>query len=377
MRNTRETMKSILLATASIVAFAGVAAAQEGPADGIALSGAGAFGYNDEIEDGFFLEGSIAFTMTRTLDSGLVAGAEFGFDIEDSGEDDFPLVDVELGGDFVLSLTDAAGTSGLFVGATPFAAEHRWATDVDLLSGADFSEQGDETVLRGDIEFAGIGASVSYNLADAEGDGANDVDQLSVGAAGTFGAFNFSLGYQEESDAAFAGDGDDSAEGVYDEDGDDDFDPSEVFAIGASTTFNGFDVSIAYANNMTAENDSLGVGVSAPFGPVTFGADYVLELNEDEEDSWRVEANYVEGPIDAVVFYESDQGEEDFGVEADYDLGNGILLRAGFIDSTGGYAGGEISVGEGATVIVSYAESDEEGRPEYRQGTTIALSFEF
>jgi opacity protein-like surface antigen len=67
-------MKRILLASASLVAFAGVAAADhinEDTQDGVGLTGSAQIGYNDEIENGFFVEGDLGFTLARELNNGL------------------------------------------------------------------------------------------------------------------------------------------------------------------------------------------------------------------------------------------------------------------------------------------------------------------
>lgn len=416
-------MKSILLATASILAFATTAAADhidENTPDGVSLGGTGEFGYNDEVEDGFYSEGDIGFVLARELNNDLVAAITFGLGFEDSGEDEFGEDDYSIGDDFVLSLTDRAGDNGIHFGDTQFAAERHWDPAGDMAADG-FSEQTDETVLRGDGEFGNFAASVSYILADSDGDSPDagttsddDIDQLSVGVTGAFGAFTMSAGYQAESDAfARAPTADDpnsdidetnednSEEGIFDSDSDDDFVTDRVFGVSVGTTFGGADVELAYAANLgNDENDSgdnddesddfssLGIEVGYPVGPVTLGAYYVVEMSgadddlstdEDEsdpEDSYGVSATYASGNIAATVFHESEQGEEETGFEATYDLGE-IAINGGLSTEDENFIAAIYELGDGASLVASYAEVDDAGAAEYKEGTTVALSFRF
>jgi hypothetical protein len=427
MHNTRETMKSILLATASILAFAGAAAAD------VTFGGSATLGFNEDngseprdfgdrdvsgdIDngEGFFWEADLGVTLTQELNNGLTATATFGLNITD--EDAADQDDVGVDDNFLLTLTTEQG--GLFFGDTEFAAFTHWDPAGGMLAD-DFSEQDDEIVLRGDAIFGGVEASVSYTVADAEEERPEDnLDQLSIGASGAISRFTFSVAYQEESEIV-----DDILDGDTDGDGEDldndyfaydDFVISEVFGISAGTTFGGADVSVAYANNTTANDDSLGLEVAYPVGPVTLGAYYVLENDDssdfdpgfdDVENSLGVSADYASGPLTVSAFYEiEDDGDADdapegdgdplteedanefdgddddenqnFGVEVGYDSGAGIEVYAGYIDEDGGYAGIEYDLGNGAELIASYADEDEEGAREYQGGTTVQVSLEF
>lgn len=403
-------MKRILLASASIVAFAGAAAAE------ITFGGSAELAYNldngDELRDGpgsdgFYWEANLGVTLSQELNNGLTAAASFTLEIvDDSDGGDSPDDDgVNVDNDFVLSLTTEAG--GLFFGDTAYAAETHWDPAGNMLAD-DFSEQDGEVVLRGDILYSGIEAAISYNVADNENDvPEDDLDQLSFGASGTLGRFTYSVAYQEESDLLNDGVvGPEEVEGVYSFS--DDFEVAEVFGISAGTTFGGADVSVAYARDLTFEDDSLGFEVAYPFGPVTVGAYYVLENNdasdydagyEDLENSLGVSADYASGPFAVSAFFEIeddgdaiDDGEVDgdaentgddededsnYGIEFGYDSGAGIEVYAGYIQEDGGYVGVEYDLGNGAELIASYADEDEEGAREYEAGTTVALSLEF
>lgn len=391
-------MKSILLATASILAFAGAAAAE------VTFGGNATLGFNydngDEVRDdgdlidggeGFFWDADLGVTLSTDLNNGLTAAATFTLNVAD--DDDGGNVDVD--NDYLLSLT--AETGGLFFGDIAFAAESHWDPAGNMFAD-DFSEADGEVALRGDFLYMGVEGSVSYVVADDDNNNANDdLDQLSLGAEATLGRFTMSMGYQEESEILEAGYV--PFEG-YNPLTNDDFDPSEVFGISAGTTFGGADAQVAYATNQTLNDDSLGFEVSYPFGPVTLGAYYVLENddasdfdagNDGLENSFGVSADYASGPLAVSAFYEfEDDGDDldgldaddedednDYGIEVGYDLGNGIELYAGLIDETGNYVGAEYDLGNGSELIVSYADQDEEGAREYEAGTTVALSLEF
>jgi len=122
-------MKSILLTSTALVAFAGAAAA-DGHA-GISHALSGTLGYNSEVdgigEDGFYWEGNLKTTATAALDNGITAGAYFEVTVagddgvagNDGGQD-------LASSDFVLSLTSE--TASLYFGTTQFfAATFLWA----------------------------------------------------------------------------------------------------------------------------------------------------------------------------------------------------------------------------------------------------------
>ncbi|WP_210529258.1 porin [Rubellimicrobium arenae] len=423
-------MKSILLATASILAFAGAAAAD------VTFGGTATLGFNDDngieprdtqtqvardddgnvitdadgnpvleevADDGFFWEVDLGVTLTQELNNGLTAAASFTLNVTDEDADeggDGSSVDVD--DDFLLSLTTENG--GLFFGDITFAAESKWDAAGNMLAD-DFSEADGETVLRGDTIYRGIDASVSAVIADEGNDTPDDdsFDQFSFGAKGVISRFTYSIAYQEESESADSGQNNGTADAGYDPvDENDDFDVSEVFGISAGTTFGGLDAQVAYAKNYTQDADSLGFEVTYPVGPVTLGAYYVLENDDNYDDlknSAGISADYASGPLAVSAFYEieddgndfdnaesdtdfendGDDDDEDsnYGLEVAYDSGAGIEVYAGYIQEDGGYVGVEYDLGNGAELIASYADEDEEGAREYEAGTTVAVSLEF
>lgn len=372
-------MKRILLASASIVAFAGAAAAE------VTFSGTATLGYNDtdnlanvntdgDDEIGFYWEADLNVVFSQALDNGLTASANFGFNVAD----DANLGQTTNSRDYVLSLT--SDTAGLFFGNTQFAAFKHWASAGDMETDF-FSEEDGQTVLRGDITFGGVNASVSYALDVVTDndlplvDETDSLEQLSIGADATFGAIKLTFGYQEATDAtggAFA---------------DGDFNPNEVFGISAGTSFAGADVVLAYSKDNTAGEDSLGVKASYPVGPVTLTAYYVME-SAAAGDNFGVAATYTSGPVSVTVDYQSDQEVNKTAIDATYDVGNGITALAGYYMQDDleddFYVAAKVALGEGASLLVSYADGggdgepdDEIGGPNYQEGTTVEVGFSF
>ncbi len=361
-------MKRILLASASIVAFAGAAAAE------VSFGGEATLGYNDtdtisDADDdmGFYWDLQLATTLSQELDNGLTAAATFEFDVADND------LGMELEADsYVLSLTSE--TAGLFFGDTGMAADRHFVNAGDMAHD-NFSETDGERVIRGDFMAYGVDASVSYLVDDVTDDAAagegDTLDQLSIGAAAEFGMFSMTAGYQEE-------------ENDYTGIVGDDLNTDEIAAVSASAAFAGADITLAYARNMTDEEDSTGIEVAYPLGPVTVGAYYVVESG-DNDDTYEVSLDYVSGPITVATYYQHEQaGFDDWAIEGQYDIGNGMIVLAGVADAGDDYyVAGTMELGGGAQLLASYADDsdddseDEVGDPEYQDGATVEISFEF
>lgn len=369
-------MKSILLASVSVVAFAGYAAAEVG------FGGSATFGYNDDPvgdNEGFYWESELAITFTQELNNGLTAGVSFDIDIADDDVGDGQGQALSSGG-FVLFLESE--DAGIYFGDTSFAAQKFWFEDnVDEMAGDGFSEQDGETVLRGDLTYGNVAASLSYTVADTDGARpAGDVDQLSLGAGFEVGGYSFTVAYQEESDAAVPGVAGSGDYGAYD-----DFNTDSIFAAAVIAQLIGVDSVIAYANNITQEHTSLGILVNYPIGAVALRAYYVMEDGPlAAEDAWGVGLAYENGPVTLEAAYKMTDGEDDSRVEGTYDIGNGFMLWAGL--TTGGddyYVAGTVDLGSGATLLVSYgvdddeSEGDEIGNPEIQNGATVEVTLAF
>ena len=352
-------MKSILLTSTALVAFAGAAAADGHAEAGIAFAGDATLGYNDVVEDGFYWDSSVDVTMTAALDNGLVASATFGLNVSDND-----LGEPVSTSDFVLKL--AGGGSSLSFGDLDPVAEDRWS-GVDGMDADGFNDQdvhfsaavGFESMLVGETTLGGFTTAVSFGV-DADGATIEDgLDAMQLHTTGSFGSVNLQAAYQAE----FAG-------------------ADAVFGISAGTSFAGADVKIAYADN--GGDNSIGVSASYPVGPVTLGGYYAT--NDLGEDNYGLSADYANGPVAVSAFgdFDGDADEWDFGVEGSYDLGNGATVLAGMVDSGDAYyVAGTYDLGGGASILASYADdennatNDEIGDPEYMAGTTIEVSFSF
>lgn len=328
-------MKKILLSSAAIVAFAGAASAD------ISWTGSASLGYNDDVnvEDGVFFDADIDVSASTELNNGWTAALKFGFQVQDESDDGAAEDGFDGDNNILLSLTN--GTYGLYLGDTEYAAASLW-DGVSEMAQDGFSEQDDENVLKvtgtfGDVE-------VAYSTAVS----GSETGQQSIGAAATFGNYDFSLGYQEETTVVPAG-----------ASTDDDFNTADVLGLSVGTSFGGADVTFAYAKS--GDEDSTGLEVSYPVGDVTLGAFYVSESASD--DKMGVSAAYAAGALEAKVYYKDLAGNDEFGLGGTYDLGTGLVLAAGYIggDSTsdndfGTYVAADYDLGGGASLLVSYAD---------------------
>jgi len=355
-------MKSILLASASIFAFAGAASAE------VTFGGSATLGYNDTdnrtyVPDtsegaepgdvvvdegsraGFYWSADLGVTMSQELDNGLTASASFGVDIvgDDLG------MDLASNG-FALSLT--SDSAGLHFGDVDMAAQRLWS-GVSGMSADGFGENGDwgNATLRGDIVYGGVDASISYGIADGELLG------MQLAATATFGNFNIGAAYQDDADTG-----------------------SDILGVSLGTSFGGADVSLAYADD--GVDTSIGVAASYPVGPVTVGAYFAM--NDPSDDEWGVSADYASGPLTVGASYDVvGSADGSFGIEGTYDVGNNITALFGLVDSGDAYyVAGSVDMGGGASLLVSYAEStddqnDEIGGPEYLHGITAEVGFSF
>jgi outer membrane protein OmpU len=339
-------MKSILLASVSVVGFAGAAAAD------VAFGGSASVGYNDDIKGGFYWEGDLSVTATREL-NGLTASMTFGLNIADTGNTG---ADVTVDGNWLISVKSEQ--AGLYFGDTDNAAHMMWS-GVDGMEADGFAEadedddvDGADAVLRGEVTFGAVTAGLSYGVVDQELEG------LQVGVNATFGAFAVGVAYQDEA-----------------------FDNGSIMGLSVGTTFGAADVKLAYAENDT--ESSIGVSVGYPIGPVALGAYFAS--NEVSGDAYGISAAYASGAITVDVGYDVDPGADEglFDLEATYDVGNDIKLWAGVLDNADAYyVAATVGFGEGASLLVSFADepgndADDIGAPELLAGATAKISLSF
>jgi outer membrane protein OmpU len=399
MLNLRESMKRILLASASIVAFAGAAAAQT-----ITFGGDAELGFNDDEEDGFFYSANLDVTFQADLGGGLTSTVTFTIPVADNvfGSDST----ATNSNDFVLALA-AEGVGGLFFGDTSFAPELHWDPGFAMSSDG-FSEQDNETVLRAQGTFFGFAMDTSGIVRDGDNDrpGINSnerdyIDQIAVGASGSVGLFTMDIAYQEKSQIDGSGvDADNGTAGVYDSNNPD-FNGDEVFGVAAGATFGGADVKFGYSRNFDnigedgdAGTNSYGLLVRYPFGPVSLSASYTFEPDYPN-NSYKVAADYVSGPISVSAYYQAEatldgsDTDNEYGVEAVYSQSELTTYYIGYIDDTnenieldgdqdeGFYVAARQGLGSNAYVEASYSEFTDAGPNEVRKGTTVLVGLTF
>lgn len=358
-------MKNILLSSVAIVAFAGAAAAE------ISFSGAGTLGYNDDFEDGVYVDVDVDMTATAELNNGWTATVTYGVELDDNGS----AGDTDVSADDNLKISLSNASSYFTYGDTKFAAESKWS-GVSEMAQDGFSEQDGEAVLIIGGTFGGVEAAASAGVDEATG----ETYQVGFGAKATFGTVNLSVAYQEEDAATGLG-----TEGDYNGDG--------IFAISAGTSFAGADVKVAYASNQTDDENSMGLEVAYPVGPVALGAFYVSESAGD--DTYGVSGTYTEGALTAKVYYKNLTGSDEYGLGATYDMGNGLKVSGGYADGDSttdndfaAYVVADYDLGGGASFIAAYADhtsfvgtTDDvdtvTGGYELRSGATLALSLKF
>lgn len=379
-------MKRILLASTALVGLAGAASAEitfSGDAelfytfDGEQIDDAGTVTSDDNLE--WSADFNIRFS--QELDNGITAGVDWEIDFVDDNQGN----DLSAS-DFLLSLTSEQ--ANLFFGDTEFAAVNVFSGVTDMAAD-NFSEADGEDVLRGEVTAFGWNVQISTFLLedgqflDATGAdvavGEDELEQLSVGVQGDIGPVNVILAYQED----FLPDGAESAVNG-------DFNTDEIFAVALSATFAGADITLAYADNEVG--DSTGIEVSYPVtDAVTITGFYVAETVDADDasapDGYGVTVDYVQGPIVAQVFYSDTGGEEDYGLDVDYDLGNGITLKGGYAEGDGSddgfYVGAAYDLGAGAELRFIYVDADNLNTDdEYfgdddPEGATLSLSFAF
>lgn len=370
-------MKSTLLTTTALIAFAGAAVADgHAAADGISFGGTASLEYNDITN--FTSEANIGVTLSRALDNGLTAKATVSIDIEDTDG-----ATALSAADYVLSLS--SDTASLSFGAVDPVAAAAW-------SGVDGSQFGDfdadsaaDAVLAGSATFGDTTASISYDVDYASG----DLDGLQLGVTSTIGGVSVAMAYQDDSTDGLDGDGE--AENQA----------GELLGVSVSTTVANADVKVALLTDM--DENSFGIDVAYPLGPVTVGGYYTV--NSAQDDEWAVRANYDMGngitagvtyefnenytltagyAMDAVAVsaeYAYDAAADDgaFSVDASYDLGNGLNVLAGVSDNGDSqYAAVNYDLGNGAKAFVRYAsEADNDPDEEFAEGTTVGMSFTF
>jgi hypothetical protein len=320
-------MKRILLASASVFAFAGAAAAE------VTFSGSASAELNGLT--GYSVDTDLSVTLTQELDNGLTASASLSF------EDDDATDDIEALSYGSISLT--SDTAGITFGTDLAGAAYSAVSDTIGIG------QGEDG-LAGITGFYMFGETTVFaSMPIAEGDNSIDSDDIELGVSSVLGGWTVGLGY--------ANDG-----------------TNNNFVVKGSGSVAGADLTVA-AGQVGGET-AWDVAASYPVGPVTLGATI------DSAEAWEVSVGYAAGAISVDAAFDSD---EIWSLEGSYDMGNGLVGYAGVVEAGDGYyVGGAYDLGGGASFYAHYAEVEggiagdtEVGANDYNIGTTVGLSFEF
>ena len=317
-------MKTILLTTTALVAFAGAAAADGHTS--VSFSGAASAEYNSET--GFANDADVKATMSADLDNGLTVSTSISIATDEYAET------ATTAGNITISTDTASLTFGNELDAAAYSAVS-------------------DTIAIGTKDESVNGIAATYTMGDATLfvsvplSGTNDVDtaDMEFGVTAAVGGMTVGLAM---ADSDFVGKVSGTAAGL-----------SYTVAAGSVADENRWDVAVSY-----------------PAGPVTVG--YTV----DDSEAWEVSAAYAAGAVAAELTYNSD---EVYDIEASYDAGNGLVAYVGMLNSGDDtYLGAAYSLGGGASAYASYVKDtgeqtdpNEIGANDYARGTTVGVSFTF
>ena len=333
-------MKSILLTSTALVAFAGAAAADGHTS--ISFSGEAAAEFNTLT--GYAIDTDLSVAMSATLDNGLTAAASIDVEANEgtSGEDTVTHGSVSLSSD-TASITFGTGLDG--------AAFTAVGDDIAIGDG----EEGVDGIVG---TFSMGSADVTVSAPIAEGDTAMSADDIEVGITTDVNGWALGLGYAD----------------------------GDIVGTAAGNA-GGLDITAGFGSAMNEWD----LGVSYPIGAVT------LSASTDEASAWTVGAEYDNGAGTTAGFeYNADETYEltagfesgamsvdgkyngtDFGLDVAYDMG-ALVVGAGTTYTDGIYARADYDLGGGASAYVTHADTvDIDPAEDIAAGTTVGLSFTF
>ena len=331
-------MKNVLFATTALVATAFAGSAYADAHMSVGLSGGVKAGYNDDIEGGLF--------------------GDFNIDVTGKWEGDGYTLEVKFGGDADFDETGADGATwddnATFTLTTPVGelkvgdlddkgASERFYADREGMADDVFNDDGNDSISwHGDVGDFGYAISTPVD---------GDDENWSIGLGGSFGVVSFGIGY----DNVASGDAT-SAVSV-------DFDAG-VADIGLSYISKGGDTSFGAV--ASAE-------VSAG---LTLGAFYAQNGGAGDEDKYGVLVDYVNGPLTVGVDFTAGETSE-AEIDVVYDAGVASIQLGYDEGSDGGYIGAVVPLNDYVDVIAAYAEYDEAGDYEFKQGTSLYVTASF
>jgi hypothetical protein len=347
-------MKNVLFTTTAIagLALSGAAFAAGHSSGNFGISGSTDVGYNDDIKGGIFQETNIDIKASKDAGNGYEIGGHVRLNLDwfegatevDSGVDEVEFkniyVDTPIGKLEFADSFDGTGASDSYYA-------DREGMDEDMTNGdghAGIKWSGDV----GDFGYAIDLGNTSANSATNTG------DHYTVGLGGSFGDFKVGLGYENE-----------SHEGA-----------GSVIGVSLDGEFGGFGVGLSHID--TDVDTSTGIELSGEFGGVDATVYYAI--NDAGGDQYGLLLDYANGPLGVGLDIHAgdDAADENVEIDVSYEVNSDVTVYAGYDDaSEAGYAGAEIGVADGIKATISFAEADEIGGPEFKDGTSLFLTLTY
>jgi len=205
----------------------------------------------------------------------------------------------------------------------------------------------------GDMGDFGYAISTGDSVAGADGTGEIPTN-FTIGAGGTFGAAEVGFGYAEGAGAA-----------------------DDTIGVSADFSVGDYGIGLSFADGAAT---SIGVEADADFGDFGVSAFYAVN---DSDDKYGVGVTYGNGPLSLSTEFNTGAGdvEDNIVVEVEYEVNDDITLYVGMDDSEGPddglWAGIKTDINDGISATIAYAEFDEAGDPEFKQGTSAYLTVKY
>jgi len=185
-------------------------------------------------------------------------------------------------------------------------------------------------------------------------------DDWSIGLGGDFGPASVGFGYENDS---------------HDGNG-------QQFGLSADFSAGIVDVGLSYIDG---DGSSIGVAASAEVIPgLSVGAYYATNdmgsnAGGSNDDKYGVTLDYANGPFTLAVDFDTGDGAtvDNTEIDVSYDMGNGVVGYVGWDEADGYYVGAQVDIADGVQATVAYAEADEIGGPEFKNGTSAFLTLTY
>ena len=341
-------MKNVLFTTTAVAALAiGGTAFAAGHASGnFGISGSTDVGYNDDIEGGIFQETNVDIKASKDAGNGYTISGHARLNLdwyEGTGEStnvefkniavDTPVGKLEYADSF-----DGTGASDSFYKDRDGMAE-------------DMSNGDGHAGLKWSGDFGEFGYAIDAGNLDGSST-VNAGDHFTLGAGGSFGAATVGLGFENNS---HEGDG-------------------TVTGVSADFDLGGFDVGASYITSDV--ETSIGVAASTEItAGLTVGAYYAT--NDNAGDAYGVTLDYTMDALTVAVDWDDNGTTTNTEIDVSYDMGNGVVGYVGWDEADGAYVGAEVDVADGIKATIAYAEANEIGGPEFKDGTSAYLSLTY